>query len=329
MQPSTWNDTNQHWVPQFLLKGFGIRRKASSVYELDKQTKSTSMRKVSEAASKPRLLTERDDELMGKIEKNAEKAVGAIRKGRLDLVGENERRFLDQLVAAMLLNDPHNGLDLAAARGTVIAENVRAISDAKNRHGRDFDAAACTKAFEEALTYDALSLLLDPSSNVVTGAFRLMGLRTYKPKDDGELFIIGDSPVLTIYGRMNGEASLLNPGTQVILPIGSKSVLVYAWEYEHNVINDGGVLDRQQLRWLNSVYCHGSNCRYIYGRNEETLKRTQRLQLNWAPQQRSENVGNGWFAMQSLYQAEQMKKRAHDEEMARTFDQVGRSEWSM
>ena len=23
MQQSTWNDTNQHWVPQFLLKGFG------------------------------------------------------------------------------------------------------------------------------------------------------------------------------------------------------------------------------------------------------------------------------------------------------------------
>ena len=34
MQPSTWNDTNQHWIPQFLLKGFGIRKRAASVYEL-------------------------------------------------------------------------------------------------------------------------------------------------------------------------------------------------------------------------------------------------------------------------------------------------------
>ena len=60
MQPSTWKDTNQHWIPQFLLKGFGIRKRASSVYELDKQTKAVAIRKVSDAASTPRLLTEQE-----------------------------------------------------------------------------------------------------------------------------------------------------------------------------------------------------------------------------------------------------------------------------
>ena len=75
MQPSTWNDTNQHWIPQFLLKGFGIRKNASSVYELDKQTKAIAVRKVKEAASKQYLLTERDDELMRGIESRAATAI--------------------------------------------------------------------------------------------------------------------------------------------------------------------------------------------------------------------------------------------------------------
>ena len=52
MQPSTWNDTNQHWVPQFLLKGFGIKKKASQVWELDKHTGVIAKRKVREVASK-------------------------------------------------------------------------------------------------------------------------------------------------------------------------------------------------------------------------------------------------------------------------------------
>ena len=106
MHQSTWNDTNQHWIPQFLLRGFGIRKKASSVYELDNQTKAISVREVKEAASKQHLLTDRDDAEVGKIENRAKEAVRAIGKGNLDHIGKDERQAVDKLVCAMMLDDP-------------------------------------------------------------------------------------------------------------------------------------------------------------------------------------------------------------------------------
>ena len=79
-QPSTWNDTNQHWIPQFLLKGFGIRSKSSTIYELDKQTKVVTVRNVEKIASKQHLLTDRDDDLVKAIERRATEVISAIRK---------------------------------------------------------------------------------------------------------------------------------------------------------------------------------------------------------------------------------------------------------
>ena len=57
MQPSTWNERNQHWIPQFLLKGFGTKGNASTVYELDKQTKKIRLAPVDDVASKEHLHT--------------------------------------------------------------------------------------------------------------------------------------------------------------------------------------------------------------------------------------------------------------------------------
>ena len=93
MQPSTWNDTNQHWVPQFLLKGFGLKGKASRVYELEKESGRIRRRKIAEVASKPRLLTNRDDELMRDIERRSASVIDKIRKGKLTIL-EAERRDL-------------------------------------------------------------------------------------------------------------------------------------------------------------------------------------------------------------------------------------------
>ena len=88
MQPSTWDNTNQHWVPQFLLKGFGIRGDVSRVWELDKEDGSIQRRKVKDVASKPALLPQRDDELMRSIEARATQPIRNIRKRKIQKLSE-------------------------------------------------------------------------------------------------------------------------------------------------------------------------------------------------------------------------------------------------
>ena len=190
MQPSTWNDTNQHWIPQFLLKGFGIRRMASSVYELDKQTQTVTVRKVSEAASKPRLLTEKDDGLMREIESRTAAAVDSIRKGRLNLIGVKDRQALDELVCAMMLNDPYSGFDAEATRKDTIAEGTAKLNEALNRSGGMIDEPTVRNSLDERLNHDYVSLFMNSTSNQVILALKLMGLRACRPTD-GEFFIIG------------------------------------------------------------------------------------------------------------------------------------------
>ena len=115
MQPSTWNDTNQHWVSQFLLKGFGIKGNAAKVWQLDKRTGLVEICQVKSAASKQRLMTDRDDELMKHIEIQATGPIRNIRKRKLRIT-EKDRNAIDQLVAAMMQNDPYNGVDYEKAR---------------------------------------------------------------------------------------------------------------------------------------------------------------------------------------------------------------------
>ena len=121
MTPSTWNDTNQHWIPQFLLKGFGIAGKASYLYELDKRTGSIERRNVADAASKPHLLSELDDELVRKIEVVSSKAVARIRKGDLH-IDKEDRQALDALTWVLYLNDPYE-IDKETTRQAVIRGN--------------------------------------------------------------------------------------------------------------------------------------------------------------------------------------------------------------
>ena len=311
MHPSTWNDTNQHWIPQFLLKGFGIRRRASSVYRLDKHTKAVAVRKVDEVASKSRLLTERDDELVRKTENRATEAVDEIRKGHLNRVGESERQAVNRLVCTMMLNDPYSGPDAEAKRENVIDEAISELSKAVNRYGDTLDEPDVRNFFDKQLGHDWLSGFMDSRSNQIAIALSLMGLRAYRPTD-GEFFIIGDSPVLVVPNAANGKASLGDPDSQVILPIHSRCMLVYAWTTEMNVIDDGGTLDREQVRSLNSDYCHGTECRYIYGRDEETLRRSRLLPLTWTPRKRSNDVKKGWSMMLYLQQIRQRQMAAQD-----------------
>ena len=308
MQPSTWNDTNQHWLSQFLLKGFGIRKKASSVYELDKQTKAVAVRKVSEAASKPCLLTEQDDKLLRGIESRAAPVIDTIRKGHLSDIDEDGRQAVDKLTLAMMLNDPYYGVDIEAARETAIAEVVRELSKATIKYGGILDKPDFTDFLDDRLPYDRLSGFMDLATSQVLMALRLMGLQAFNSAE-GASFIIGDSPALVIRGAVNGETNLLNPGSQVILPISSRCLLAYTWSTETNLIDDGGTFDGEQVRSLNSDYYHGAKCRYIYGRDEETLRKSQQLSLHYTPRGRSNDVKSGWAMIQRL---QQMAQRQHE-----------------
>ena len=311
MHQSTWNDTNQHWIPQFLLRGFGIRKKASSVYELDKQTKAISVRGVKEAASKQHLLTDRDDAEVGKIENRAKEAVRAIGKGNLDHIGKDERQAVDKLVCAMMLDDPYGGADAEATREKVIAEAISELSEDVKRRGGSPDDSYFRNFFDESLGHNWLSGFMGSESNQIIIALGLMGWRVCKPTDD-EFFIIGDSPVLTVPSAANGKADLLNPSAHVILPIRSNCILVYAWTTDTNVIDNGGTLDKAQVRSLNSDYYHLTKSRYFYGRNKETVRRSGMPTIAGRPLERSNDVHNGWFMMRQLQHLMQRQREAHD-----------------
>ena len=320
MPPSTWNDTNQHWLSQFLLKGFGIRQRASEVYELDKETNSINVRKVAEAASKQRLLTERDDALMHSIENRANTVISAIRKGRLD-IGEDGRQAIDNLVYAMIRNDPYGETDSQATRQETIAEVSRKLSDAVAKYGIRLDEQDAQDFIDQGLSHDYLSASMDSASSMPRVALQLMGLRVFQAADR-ELFIIGDSPVMIARGTLDGTPSLLNPGSQIILPISSTRLLVYAWETETNVIGDGGTLDREQVRSLNADYYHGTSSRRIYGRNREVLERSLKLSLKWKPRERSTVVRDGWFQMQIEYTKDRELRQMEESSDAIKFDQA-------
>ena len=351
MQPSTWNNSNQHWIPQFLLRGFGIRKKASRICELDKQTNAISVREVNEVASKSWLLTVKDDQLLRTIENRVNKAVEAIRKGNLDSIGEDGRQTVDKFVCAMMLNDPHGGADAEATREKVIHEGVSDLSEGVQRLGETPDETYFQSSLDEMLGHNWLSGFMGSASNWIVIALGLMGLRAYKATDgeffiigdsppvialglmglraykatDGEFFIIGDSPpVLVVPNATNGNADLLNSSAQVILPIRSDYILVYAWTTDKNVIDNGGTLDKAQVRSLNSDYYHWTKSRCIYGRNEETVRRSGMLTLAGRPLERSNHVSNGWFMMQQIRRLMQRRRDAHNAVRARAREYAAR-----
>ena len=133
MQPSTWNDENQHWIPQFLLKGFGIQGRRSRVYEMDRETGQINIVKVAEAASKQLLRTDLDDSVLRRIESHASRAVSMIRKGHTD-ISEQGRQALDALVFAMMVNDPHGVFDRRKVREEVIEDQSEKLQAALERN---------------------------------------------------------------------------------------------------------------------------------------------------------------------------------------------------
>ena len=292
MQPSTWNDTNQHWVPRFLLKGFGLKGKASRVFELDKETGEIRTRKVSDVASKTGLLTDRDDELMKDIEIRSNKVIDKIRKENLRIT-EAERRDLDQLVAAMMQNDPHSGFDREQTRTEVIEATSQTVIDAFSFWGGEVDPQDMKEIIDESLNHDYLTLTHSREHGQILKMLAYMGL-TANYHEGEESFIIGDSPLLMVRGSTDGHANLLNRGSQVILPIGSKCILAYQWATPMNLIEDGHLAGTEQVLSLNWDFYHNSNCHFVYSRTIESLEKSRMMRLQWMPRTRSQSVANGW-----------------------------------
>ena len=192
MQPSAWNDSNQHWIPRFLLKGFGIKGQASKVYEMNVRTGRIRRRKVKDVASKTRLLTELDDELMRYIEVRSAQVIGRIRKRELDIQWK-DRKVLDSLILAMMNNDPHSGIDEIKLRNDVVSNVSDELTRALYRHGGIADGGTIRKVVGDYLNHDYLNLVLSMEDSMALKALHFMGLRVHEAVE-GENLILGDSP---------------------------------------------------------------------------------------------------------------------------------------
>ena len=281
MTPSTWNETNQHWIPQFLLKGFGRRGNVSCVYELDKRTKAIAVRKVSEVASRRGLVTEQDDSRLQKIEKAAAEAMSLVRK-RTDI--ENMRAgdvmdgfgALHALAEAMEPINPYIGANAQGSRTAVVDAFVATVTETMGQNGEAIDERDFRKYVDGILNHDVLS---------VDGFYRhLMWDFHIHIAPDGECFVIGDSPVITI--RSADGLPL-----QRILPVSNKRVVTFTYNWsrgrarilgETDTLPISSILSREVVRSLNAHYFHRTSSQYIYGKNERILKQSTLQPREWA-----------------------------------------------
>ena len=282
MQPSTWNDTNQHWIPQFLLKGFGRRGRASSVYELDKHTKAIAVREVSEVASKPRLVTERDDSRLKKIEDAAAKAMGMVRK-RADIeemrAGDVMDGFdaLHQLAVAMEPINPYIGVTGQGSRTTALDAFVATVKETMEQKGETLDEQDFRKYIDESLNHEVLSV------NGIYGGLFMWTPHVHRAPDGGH-FVIGDSPVITIRSRDGIPL-------QRILPVSSRRVVTFTYNIPRGLVQILGesstrtissTLTGDEVNSLNAHYFYRTRSRHIYGRNKSVLKQSARQPPEWA-----------------------------------------------
>ena len=295
MEPSTWNSTNQHWIPRFILKGFGRKNNASQVFELDCRTGEIKPRAVEDVASTVHLLSDKDDNFLRRIEDCASKAVGKIRHGQD--INVEDRRNLDELAWALMINDPNHGVDREKTRREVIADVTQEVVHVFQLEGGKVNPDDIVGMAEESLSHDYLHHAMSPKDAGPREILCQMGLSVYKPPS-GEFFVIGDSPVLAVRGSRLGTTNLLNPGSQLILPIQHSRLLVYDWSIKPNLVRYGGTVKLEQVRSLDEDYRYRTKCRFLYSRTRESLRRSSSLNLQWSDQARSEMVEDGWHAVQ-------------------------------
>ena len=279
MELSTWNETNQHWFCQFLLRGFKAKGKSSLIYELDTTSGEIEPRKVDEVASKSQLLTDGEDELMRGIEKRSSKVVSKIRKGILD-VGADERLILDNLVWTLWFNNPFSSLDKKGDHDDAIKHTVDRFVSAVRRHGGTVDPDDVTRMARQALNRDYLCHAFRFSPQGPARILNWMRLTLYEPPP-GEFFVVGDSPVAIARATRDGMTNLWNDGSQLMLPVGSRHLLAYDWGDSPTPIRHGGNVNVSQLEAVDEYYRYGQRCRHIYGRTPDALRRTCKLKMQW------------------------------------------------
>ena len=178
--------------------------------------------------------------------------------------------------------------------------------------GGTVDPRTMEEILDENFPHDYLTMMMEGQNSLVLPMLRFMGLRAVY-SEQGESFVIGDSPILLIRDDGPIGHSLLNLGSQIILPVGWRCVLMYDWSIGINLIQ-AGTTDRRQVVSLNQDYCQGSNCQYLYGRNEECLTRSRGLKLHWENSQRPTEVNNGWLGMRQFLGKVQATEAEMDEQ---------------
>ena len=303
-----------------MLKGFGNKGDSSKVYELDKESGIIEVKRVADVASKQKLLTDRDDELMKSIEQRAKDVIGKIRKGSYNIT-ERDRLALDDLVFALILNDPNSGFDEEHTRASVIENVSNDLIEVMSRIGGSVESTIMTNFVGAGLNHDYLSLALDRRDNLALRAFDYMELRAYRP-GNGEFFVIGDSPVLIVRGTVDGVNNLFNAGSQIILPIHSRCVLFYTWETSTNVPLSGIVLNRELVRSLNKDYYHGSDSRYVFARGCDVLKEASRPRKHSNAEALFPIKNDGWSIMRPEIIRTSVSRAAKDTEEKRELESV-------
>ena len=324
MLPSTWNDTNQHWIPRFILKGFGIKGDASYIYEMCTESGEINLRKVEEVSSKLRLLSHRDDELLQSIEQNATRVIKQVRKGKPG-VGREGRKAIDGLVRAMMQTNPLNGLDMDKTRMELIEAFKSEMSESIRRNGGIIDEQVLREYADSLITHDYLNIAMNyrgrENENLADKVLDNMGLRVHRIiPDEEESLVIGDSGVMAVRSESRTGRSLLNPGSQIILPINSRCVLVYSWESGQKVIEPGTDLTRYQVRSLNRDYFRNMNSSYIYGRRPEDLHQARIPNVLWTGGERSQAINEGWQRMQAEITKKQEAEENEKSEQHHLYD---------
>ena len=208
-------------------------------------------------------------------------------------------------------NDPFSGVDRERTRAEAIETSNQKVINAFSLSGGQVDPKDTREMIDESINQDYLTLMLSREDGQILKMLAYMGL-TANYHEGEESFIIGDSPVLMARDSTDGPANLLNPGSQVILPIGSKCILVYQWTIPTNLVDKGDTAGRQQVLSLNQNYYHNSNSRDVYGRTPESLEKSRMIQIKWTPGTRAGYVADGWSTMQSALNLKSAEDRVKD-----------------
>ena len=272
MLPSTWNAANQHWIPQFLLRGFGTKRRRSEVYRLDRLDGSLSCERVERIASRSFLMTELDDQVLRAIEDRASQSVSLLRKSRFDLFAEADRRALDLLVLSLLFNHPSWIPGKELIRREVVWERGLEAMRAHPVYGIAVPADAVMSALDGAAGRNYFHGVITSDSSSSAERMRAMRLTAYAPPL-GQTFVIGDQPVVTRRPDLPAPRRWLYGDEMVLLPISHDVLLVYDRPAPPNLLSIGGRVSGGFFGMLDEIYRSGSAGRYVYGRIPESLTR--------------------------------------------------------